>query len=145
MSWRDFRLSLQCDVLFREPPSIIVINLGGNDLTSIPLTRLMQLIRDEIAHIRTAFPQCTLVWMDILQRVCWGEGLSNNKIDRKRRRVNRWGSQQVKLRGPWHHIQLDEIDYLTQGFFRADGVHLSDVGLDMYLDRLRDNLISMLH
>ena len=34
-----------------------------------------------------------------------------------------------------------DIDYQTKGFYREDGIHLSDIGLEMFMDTLRDGLI----
>ena len=34
-------------------------------------------------------------------------------------------------------------DLKTLGFYRPEGVHLSDVGLDMYLDAIRELLLDM--
>ena len=39
------------------------------------------------------------------------------------------------------HMLLLDVD-LTRGFFREDGLHLSDVGLDMYIDNLRELLLT---
>jgi hypothetical protein len=41
-----------------------------------------------------------------------------------------------------HELKID-IDLKTPGFFRNDGVHLSDVGLAMYLDSVRECLLSL--
>ena len=33
-----------------------------------------------------------------------------------------------------------DVDYTTPGFYRTDGVHLSLVGIEMMLDKIRDEL-----
>jgi len=64
----------------------------------------------------------------------------NGAIDRIRKRTNQLGHQVMRRTGG-QVLHLD-IDLKTKGFFRADRVHLSDVGLDMYLDGLRELLLA---
>lgn len=135
MSWEDFTYSLQLDTL-RRPPAIIAVHLGGNDMVSIRTEQLCRLIKEGFDFLRHAFPDTKFIWLDILPRLAWGRPEDENAaLDRKRKRVNRWGRQQVSGR----FLKID-IDIQTRGFFRADGIHLSDVGLDFYLDALKDFL-----
>jgi len=78
---------------------------------------------------------CKIVWVDILARLAWASG---SKLDRKRRRVNRYGRQLVgTINGDFLSV---EIDSETPGFYRNDGIHLSQVGLEMFLDAVKDKL-----
>ena len=82
-------------------------------------------------------------WCDITQRLKWGSE-SVTVMEQKRRRVNRHGhniTSQFNMLGK--HFAHD-IDYKTPGFFRPDGIHLSPVGLDMYLDKLQDQILAHL-
>jgi lysophospholipase L1-like esterase len=138
MSWSDFRHSIQCNVLLMKSPDLIIIHLGGNDLVSMSLTRLRNVIKREMKYLRDAMPDSTIIWIDIIQRLSWRAPDSEiPNIEAKRKRINRWGRQQVKLHSRSDILCLD-IDFKTPGFFREDGVHLSDVGLEFYLDTVRD-------
>ena len=93
--------------------------------------------------MRTAFPVVTIIWIDILQRRVWsGASGEHESVENKRRRVNRWGRYLVRSSGR-HDILSPDIDEATN-FFRPDGVHLNDVGLEFYLDYVRDALLKNL-
>ena len=138
MSWQYFQYSLQLDVLLRQPPEVIGIHLGGNDITSHSLKEINKMMTEGINYLKEAFPETKLLWIDILQRLTWGKDKKDNIIfEKKRKRVNRWGR---KLIGNDSQILKIDIDIKTPGFFRQDGIHLSDVGLDMYWDALKESL-----
>lgn len=143
MGWRQFIPSLQLDVALRSPPKIIIIHLGGNDITSHTIGGIARLIKQGIRYLRAAFPRKILVWVDILPRLNWGvAGDSLAAIHDKVRRVNIQGHKFIsKGVGVQFHVLKVGIDGQTRGFFREDGVHLSAVGLEFYLDSLRDCLI----
>lgn len=143
MSWGDFTHSLQLRVLFQPPPKVILINLGGNDLCCAGILRIFSWIRQGIDYIVSAYPSVQLIWCDILQRLHWGDSRAVDiVIESKRRRVNRYGHERV-MQCSNGHILSHDIDYQTPGFFRADGVHLSEVGLEMYIDASRDKILSL--
>jgi len=131
---------LQLPALFETPPQVLVFHLGGNDLVRHSLRLVFKLVNQTFDYIREAFPDTMLVWVDILPRFNWrAPEAENGKIDQKRKRTNQLGHQVMRRTGG-QVLHLD-IDLKTRGFFREDGVHLSDVGLDMYLDGLREMLL----
>ena len=136
MHWEQFTHKMQLKVLFSEPPKVIFIHLGGNDIELLTVCRIMNKIKSGFRYMRAAFPDCQLVWVDILPRLVWASG---SPEDCKRRRLNRHGRLVASsLKG--HQVGV-EIDNTTPGFFRPDGIHLSQVGLEMMLDNLRDAVI----
>lgn len=141
MSWGDFLHSLQLRVLFEQPPKMIIINLGGNDLISSDNLEIMNWIVQGIHYLHSAFPDAFIVWSDILQRLTWGNNYQSTiQTEYKRRRINRFGRHQVRLLQKGD-ILVHDIDFNTPGFFRNDGIHLSNVGLDMYLDAIREKIM----
>ena len=144
MSWEQFIHELQLRVLFQPAPKVILIHLGGNDLCSLSLLRIFNLIRRGIHYLSGAYPSAHFLWVDILQRLHWTDTYGGDVlIERKRLRVNRFGRQLVTSLLHGHTLEHD-IDYNTPGFFRPDGTHLSHIGLAMYLDATRDALLSIL-
>jgi lysophospholipase L1-like esterase len=140
LRWTRFRRSVEAQVLLSTPPSVIIINLGGNDLVSLPLVTLKELIKSEINYLREALPDAIIIWFDIIQRQTWSGATSGwVAMEKKRKRINGIGRYFVGSSGKSDVIKTD-IDAKT-GFFRPDGVHLNDVGLEFYLDYLRDALI----
>lgn len=141
MSWNQFIHSLQLRVLFQQPPKVILIHLGGNDLCAKSQLQIFNLIRRGLDYVTAAYPDSVLIWVDILQRLHWTENYQGDvTIELKRQRVNRFG-RAIVTRLPKGHNLVHDIDFQTPGFFRPDGIHLSDVGLAMYLDATRDKLM----
>ena len=143
MGWQQFIPSLRLDVALRSPPKIIVIHLGGNDITRHSIGGMARLIKQGIQYLRAAFPRTILIWVDILPRISWGvvEG-AVSAIHGKVRRINVEGHKIIsKGVGVKFHVLKIDIYRHTLGFFREDGVHLSVVGLEFYLDSLRDCII----
>lgn len=144
LQWSEFHHNIQRELLFcSSQPQVILLHLGGNDLNKASLCKIRKMIRREVKFLYSVFPNTTIVWCDILQRRVW-RGLGDNinvAMERKRRRVNGFGRSAVTSKPNGRYITID-IDYLTEGFFRSDGVHLSDVGLDMLLDGIRECLLT---
>ncbi|XP_053404632.1 uncharacterized protein LOC123552767 isoform X2 [Mercenaria mercenaria] len=143
MSWSSFIHSLQLKIAFQKPPSIFMIHLGGNDVSKFSLCRIFNLISKGLNYVASTFPECVIIWCDILPRLNWGTGQIYKKADGKRRRINRFGRQKV-LALPKGDVLSIDIDTDTPGFYRLDGVHLSLVGLEYFLDALKDKLVSRL-
>lgn len=141
MSWDDFHHVVQREMLFSAPPKIILIHLGGNDLHRFSLFKLRRLINREIDFLFSTFPSTIVIWCDIIQRRSWrGNGQKINIVmEKKRRRVNGFGKKAIGTNSRGRSCHVD-IDYATVGFYRQDGVHLSDVGLEMLLDTIQDVL-----
>ncbi|XP_045199650.2 uncharacterized protein LOC123553949 [Mercenaria mercenaria] len=139
LRWRGFRHAVETQVILSSPPSIIYINLGGNDLVYENTCELRRIIEIEINYLREAFPDTTIVWVDILQRQNWQGAFGGKKpIEKKRKRLNRIARKIVTESGRSDVISPD-IDAET-AFFRNDGVHLNLVGLEFYIDYLRDSI-----
>lgn len=143
MSWESFLHSLQLKIAFQSPPSIFLVHLGGNDVTGLTMTRIFNLISSGLKYVASTFPSCDVIWCDILPRLNWGTYQDKKIADKKRRRINRHGRQVVRSLTKGYILSID-IDGSTPGFFRKDGVHLSDVGLEFFLDSLKDSLSSRL-
>lgn len=126
-------------MLLEEPPKLIILHLGGNDLTTLSIWQLHNVISREVGYLRAAFPNIKFVWVDILQRQVWRGGLCQGAIETKRVRINRLGRKLVKKTGPYKFLSVDIK--AGEGFFRDDGVHLNQVGLEFYLDSLQDAIL----
>jgi hypothetical protein len=141
--WTSLRHEIEAKVLLSSPPSIIIIHLGGNDLISISNLQIKDVMRSELLYLREAFPTTIIIWVDILPRRVWGSDPSAYKIlENKRSRINRIGRQLVSSLGNFDLVKPD-IDSKT-AFFRQDGIHLNEVGLEFYLDYLRDAILKNL-
>jgi hypothetical protein len=72
VGWQILDIQYKRKYYFHHHFSIIIIHLGGNDLTTVCLIKLKQVTESDLADLtdaREAFPQATLIWVDILQRM----------------------------------------------------------------------------
>jgi lysophospholipase L1-like esterase len=129
-------------VLLSPAPELIFIHLGGNDLCEVQVSKLRKLMSDDIQYLRDAFPETKIIWIDILPRRRWRGAKSLRTIDIKRKRINRLGRYLLRSSGKFDFITMD-IDTKTN-FFLDDGVHLNDVGLEFYLDYVKDCIVKNL-
>jgi lysophospholipase L1-like esterase len=141
MRWDQLRRTIETNVLLSKQPAIVFIHLGGNDITSDTAARIRNKVQREMRYLRVAVPEAVLVWIDVLQRIAWGSSKYSDTIcEAKRIRLNRYGRQLAKLH-PKHDFLEVDIDIKTKGFYRQDGVHLSVVGIEFYLDAIRDIIL----
>ena len=125
-------------MLFATPPFVIFIHLGGNDLVNVKTLDIKHKIETEVAYLREAFPDTTLVWIDILSRSDWRGSLNGRKpIEKKRRQLNKLARRIIMASGKGNFIS-PEIDV---SFLRPDGVHLGMVGIEFYLIYVKDMIL----
>ena len=88
MGWDDFIHQMQLPVLFRSPPKVILLHLGGNDLVQHSLKVVFKLVQESVEYLATALPDVVLLWVNILQRSNWrAPALENRAIEKN---VKRW-------------------------------------------------------
>lgn len=139
MSWYDVRRTLSLHLSQSAPPQFLIIHTGGNDLTTTSTSVLSARIENDIHSLAKSLTNCMLIWSDILPRLQWRGCTSITGIERKRKRVNRIGRQAV-LKNNGRVIQHVDITYDCKGLYRADGVHLSDIGNAIFLNTLQGAL-----
>ena len=149
MHWPQLKPTIQLKMLFHTTPALIVVHLGGNDLVSIKLAKLMSKIKKTLWYLQSVFNDTYIVWSDILPRTQW-RGLDDiasmkhldlqqklKLMDQKRKRVNRAGRQAVRTL-TWGRSILHEIDTDTPGLLKRDGTHLSKIGNHIFLLTLQE-------
>ena len=64
MRWSQ--LSAACETLARADrhPRWLIIHLGGNDLASVPLRQLIEMIQKDMKSYSLLFPETCLIWLD---------------------------------------------------------------------------------
>ncbi|XP_066440624.1 uncharacterized protein [Eleutherodactylus coqui] len=122
---------------------ILVIHAGGNDLGKIKVAELISLMKEDIFRFKLFFKRMVIVWSDIVARRIWREARDNEAIERVRRTVNFRISKHVQALGGIA-IRHWELERRERGMMRGDGVHLSEIGLDIFLSRLQDGVESAL-
>ena len=146
MHWADLLSKFQLRMISGGRPSIVVLHLGGNDLASESLVSLKNNIISDITYMAGVLPNTRFIWFDILPRLRWrAVSLACDKeLDLKRKRVNRFGRGAVCQYTKFGGFIGSNIDRHTPGFYCSDGVHLSEVGMNMYLMTLKEALTKFL-
>ena len=132
MHWSEFNQMLQLQCLHSRPPKYLVIHLGSNDLTSTTGCELEHKVRGDIDLWMSNLPNTTFIFSELLPRLSWGSTvIPFQKIEKKRKHFNNRMRRFIHAKGGYfvkHDINID-----TPGMYFRDGVHLSDVGYDMFL------------
>lgn len=120
-------------------PVILVIHAGGNDLCFIRLAELLTLMRADIDRFMGYFSEIVLVWSEVIPRVTWQGAHDAGAVERARRTLNTRMACFVRSRAGVviRHRQLEGDN---RRLMRADGVHLNNIGLDIFLSGLQDGV-----
>lgn len=123
------------------PPDILVVHLGGNDLPQLPGKALILDILRDLCRLHDLYPAMRIVWSTIIPRLNWRGACNIDKVNKARRQVNKEICQGVSKCGlgsvvNHHRIKISNLEY-----FRVYGVHLSEAGLDVFLDDIRGGLL----
>ncbi|KAK0138404.1 Cold shock domain-containing protein E1 [Merluccius polli] len=121
-------------------PDVLIMHLGGNDLSTESPTDLLASVKKDLSSMRSIFPKCLLVWSNILPRRVWRHSADNHEVDLVRTTVNR-RIHNIILDLGGTSLTHDNIRCGSNtGQYRADGVHLSSKGIDTFNLNLQDFL-----
>ncbi|XP_053547616.1 uncharacterized protein LOC128639499 isoform X2 [Bombina bombina] len=124
-------------------PHIILIHLGGNDMGAIPSLELTKIIQSDLGWLRAWMPGVIIGWSNVIARRQWRYMGSSGAAYRVRKKLNRdVGAAVTGNQG--FVVRHDAITADKRELYRPDGVHLSDVGLDLFLGDLSKALAPFL-
>ncbi|KAJ7331886.1 hypothetical protein JRQ81_014066 [Phrynocephalus forsythii] len=135
MHWGDLLPGLW--TLFRQhgEPHGLVIQLGENDITSSRGIDLKKEMEASLLVLHSTYPDVMLFWSQLLQKRHWGGGhpgrveLLRRKLDKAiGRLITTWGGIWIKHR---------DITSAARDMYRADGVHLSEMGNSQWVTGVR--------
>ncbi|XP_029447384.1 uncharacterized protein LOC115093905 [Rhinatrema bivittatum] len=120
----------------RAAPRVLVVHLGGNDWGKMSGKHFISNVRKDLMTISILLPTTILCWSDIVVRPA---ELDNIRWKRCRSKANqqigtwleRLGGRHIKYAWSWGKVT---------GLFRDDGVHLSFLGLDLFLNSIQEVL-----
>ncbi|KAJ8306730.1 hypothetical protein KUTeg_015771 [Tegillarca granosa] len=142
MKWSQLLTRIQRDLKNFPCPQYLVIQLGSNDLVSRTSGVLRWEMKLDLLSL-SKLPNTTVVLSCILPRLFWYGARSQVAIDNVRKRTNREISSYILKLGGRVITQSDLSDKET-GCYRFDGIHLSDIVNDIYLNALQGALESFL-
>ncbi|KAJ8304403.1 hypothetical protein KUTeg_017986 [Tegillarca granosa] len=138
MKWSQLLTRIQRDLRNFLCPQYLEILLGSNDLVSRASDVLRWELKLDLLSL-SKLPNTTVVWSCILPRLFWYGARSQVAIDNVHKRTNREISSHILKLGGRIITQSDLSDKET-GCYRFDGIHLSDIGNDIYLNALQGAL-----
>ncbi|XP_029460774.1 uncharacterized protein LOC115093239 [Rhinatrema bivittatum] len=124
-------------------PTALVIHLGGNDMPWTKSVALTQKLQKDILVLHNMFPQSVIVWSCITPRRVWRGERSHAAVENARKKINRW---MVKFMSTIDGLSvMHELIDESPGMFRHDGIHLSDIGWDIFNSDLQDSIQAVVH
>ena len=143
MLWSDLRQVLNEMVTGGVTPDVLVLHLGENDLGNRRGIMILKDMKEDMQEIGKRWAGTHIMWTEWVPRRKWRGAIRPAAIDRARRKVNAEMRGFCRQRG-FGMVEHKGIIYKEAGFFRDDGVHLSLVGLEMYLLNLREAVAAAL-
>jgi hypothetical protein len=143
MRWENVVPLIHSLINYRGIPFAVIIHCGGNDIGLVPCGELLFHIKFTIAILSSMLPGTSLVWSSILPRMKWrySENIRNMEITRKR--VNR-GVRSYLLKIGGYVIRHPDFDDKHPALFKKDGVHLSFIANDIFLNQIQGALETFL-
>lgn len=133
MRWDELNRDIQFLAMHNPVPRILIIHLGSNDLGDVRCSVMRRSLRSDILALHDMFPHTRICVSAMLPRIIWSRSpIPVAKIERKRRLLNRFLRRLVTFIGG-RYVAHEDITSDTPGLYFRDGVHLSDVGSDLFL------------
>ncbi|XP_069822572.1 uncharacterized protein [Dendropsophus ebraccatus] len=129
LRWREIYAILHSLASALPPPDILIIHAGGDDIGKLKTLDLLWRSRGICRCLNVFFPECILVFSEIIPRLSWmRKGLYF--YEKIRKRINFAVSKFIPSLGGLSFRHLDLEGYLP-GLYWSDLVHLSDIGSDI--------------
>lgn len=108
------------------------------DICSVRLDVLLTIMKADVERIPGFFSQVVVVWSEVIPRVLWQGARDAAAVERSRWTPNISMSRIVRAMGGvvvrHHQLEGDNRSLMT------DGVHLNDIGHDIFLSGLQDGI-----
>ena len=121
-------------------PSLLILQLGENDLPGTTGRNLLQSIVADLTTLQLRLPDTLIAWSCLLERLNWRGAAAPEKVDLARRRVCK-GAARFITSYSGLVIRHPDITHRIPALYRTDGVHLSDWGTDVWLQDIRGALL----
>lgn len=139
MLWGRLISEVQRYALRDRAPDVLVLHLGGNDLGVRSMVYISRDIKFDVWRWMQEFSKMVIVWSDMVARTTWRMARSFEGVNRARREINREVSKFMVKNGG-SAIRHLELEFETWRYLRRDGVHLNDVGIDLWALGLQDGI-----
>ncbi|XP_030626226.1 uncharacterized protein LOC115808967 [Chanos chanos] len=121
-------------------PDVILMHLGGNDIGKSSPEAFVSTVKKDLLSMKSIFPDCLLVWSDILPRRSWRHTDDSLTVDNIRMAINESIQGIIKEIGGTALTHENIRPGSNAGLYRPDGVHLSGKGIDTFNSNIQDFL-----
>ena len=140
MLWSGLMREVQYLALHNPEPKAVLLHVGSNDLGLVKCSVMRHFFRADILQLHTMYPNATICVSAMIPRRDWSRSpIPVPKLEKKRRLLNRFLRRLVVGIGG-RFVAHEDITADTPGLYFRDGVHLSDVGSDLFLWSCRNTL-----
>lgn len=140
MHWPRLRPEIQFHALHNYPPRAIVIHVGSNDLAKVKSVVSVHDMKDDLQHLVDTYPNTKIMFSAMFPRIVWTRTKNPEKMEPKRKEINRVIRRFMQYKGRGVFIEHPEITTDTPGLYGRDGIHLSDIGSDIFMLDIREAL-----
>ena len=135
MRWAEIDRRVAFLLSINNPPKFLIMHCGGNDMGRLSVGDLRFAIIATMRQLACKLPQTRLVWSQILPRPQWQHQGKGKEREVGRKRINSAAGKEVILLGGCY-IKYPDIVIDQSALFLPDGVHLSQIGTDIFLNTL---------
>lgn len=137
MKWHHLVGTLSGMIHYRGTiPSVLVIHCGANDIGETPQGALLYHMKFAVAVLSNMIPSTSIVWSSLLPRLNWRFSMNISAMEFTRKRINR-GMKSYLTKHGGYFINHTDFEDKHPGLFLEDGVHLSFIGLDIFLNQIQ--------
>ncbi|XP_053565634.1 translation initiation factor IF-2-like [Bombina bombina] len=140
LCWADLPGLLQSAMRRWEKPHVLIIHLGGNDLGSIPGRDLSAVIQSDLRTFKAWLPGVRMGWSNIIPRLTWRHMANHRAAFQVRKKLNRDVRKLMCELGGFV-VEHKFITAADRSLYRGDGVHLTDHGMDLFIEDIRQSLL----
>ena len=126
-----------------EIPKMVLIHCGGNDIGIDPCGKLLFHLKFAVYVISKMLPGSMIAYSNILPRRTWRYSNNTDAMERTRKRLNR-GLRTYLLQNNSYAIAHPDFDDSYSALYDDDGVHLSFIGKDIFINTIQEALFQFL-
>ncbi|XP_043920971.1 uncharacterized protein LOC122796503 isoform X2 [Protopterus annectens] len=110
---------------------VLIVHLGGNDIGNTPKRKLLSNILRDLTTVQQLIPGLLVVWSSVVPRRFWYGANNPAALEIARRFLNHRVARAAPRLG---FAVIDHWDFSGKDpvWFNEDGIHLSDIGLDLF-------------
>ena len=139
MSIYDVVPMVRTMIFFYGLPDAVVVHCGGNDIGRVNCAKLLFDIKFMLYVVSKMINCKPLIYSSILPRLNWRYSKYTTKMNITRKRINR-GVKSYQNKTAGYTIVHTNFEDVHKSLYDRDGVHLSYIGNDIFLNSLQSAL-----